>query len=140
MSRWITKARRWIADADEDLKVAQDLISSTHYAASCFHSQQAGEKAVKAYFYALGIEAKGHSITGLLRVLKEVYNRSVEELIEDAKLLDKHYSPLRYPNLHPGTESPAYELYTKRDAELCLISAQKILSYVKELLKQLSTT
>ncbi|MEM1545958.1 MAG: HEPN domain-containing protein [Candidatus Methanomethylicia archaeon] len=140
MSRWITEARRWIADADEDLKVAQDLISSTHYVASCFHSQQAGEKTVKACLYAPGIEAKGHSITGLLRVLNEIYNRSVEELIEDAKLLDKHYSPPRYLNLHPGVESPAYELYTKRDAELCLISAQKILSYMKELLKQLSNT
>jgi HEPN domain-containing protein len=74
-----------------------------HYAARCFHSQQAGEKAVKAYLYALGLESRGHSITCLLRVLKGVVNISFKDLVEDAKLLDKH-SP------------QPHELYTRRDA------------------------
>lgn len=38
MSRWIIEAGRWMADAEEDFRVAQDLLSSMHYAASCFHS------------------------------------------------------------------------------------------------------
>ena len=75
-----------MAGAEEDLSVAQDLISSSHYAASCFHSQQAGEKAVKACLYALGIEARGHSITELLKALERVCDKSFEELVEDAKL------------------------------------------------------
>jgi len=140
MSRWVAEAERWMADADEDLRVAEDLISSKHYAASCFHSQQAAEKAVKACLYALSVEARGHSITGLLRVLREVSDRDFEELVEDAKLLDKHYSPPRCPNLHPGVESPAYELYTRRDAESCLTSARKILNCMRELLELLSAT
>jgi HEPN domain-containing protein len=49
LSRWVTEAWRWVADAEEDFRVVQDLLASKHYAASCFHSQQAGEKAVKAY-------------------------------------------------------------------------------------------
>lgn len=140
MSRWAIEARRWIADAEEDLEVAKVLLNSKHYAASCFHSQQAGEKAVKASLYALGIEARGHSIADLLRALERACGKSFEHLIEDAKQLDKHYSPPRYPNLHPGMETPAYELYTRRDAESCLSSAQKILSSMKELLKQSNTT
>lgn len=69
MSRWLVESG--MADA-EDLSVAQDLLASMHYAASCFHSQQAGEKAVKSCLYALGAEAKGHSITGLLKILEDV--------------------------------------------------------------------
>ncbi|MEM2912986.1 MAG: HEPN domain-containing protein [Candidatus Bathyarchaeia archaeon] len=140
MSRWLVEAGRWMADAEEDLSVARDLLASMHYAASCFHSQQAGEKAVKSCLYALGAEAKGHSITGLLRILEEVTGKRFDELIDDAKLLDKHYSPPRYPNLHPSVESPAYELYTRRDAESCLLSAEKVLEHMKELLRQLSVT
>ena len=132
---------RWMADAEEDLRVAQDLLNTQHYAASCFHSPQArGEKAVKACLYALGVEAKGHSITNLLRVLERVCGRSFEELVEDAKLLDKHCSPPRYPDLHPGVESPAHELYTRRGAEACMASAQRILGSVRESLRQLSAT
>ena len=140
MSRWLIEAGRWMADAEEDLSVAQALLASTHYAASCFHSQQAGEKAVEACLYALGVEAKGHSISALLGVLGEVTGRSFEDLIDDAKVLDKHYSPPRYPNLHPGIDVPAHELYTRRDAEICLSSAQKILNYMKGLLRELGAT
>jgi HEPN domain-containing protein len=140
MSRWLIEASRWMADADEDLRVAQALLASMHYAASCFHSQQAGGKAVKACLYALGVEARGHSISALLRVLGEVTGRSFEDLIDDAKILDKHYSPPRYPNLHPGIDVPAYELYTRRDAEVCLSSAQKILDYMRGLLRELGAT
>ena len=140
MSKWLLEAERWIADAEEDLRVAKDLLATQHYAASCFHSQQAGEKAVKACLYALGIEARGRSITSLLETVEKAYGKQLEELSDDAKLLDKHYSPPRYPNLHPSIEAPAHQLYTRRDAEACLTSAQKILDAMKELLKQSSTT
>ncbi len=48
MSRWDIEADRWLRDALEDLQVAEDLLKLSHYAASCFHSQQAAEKALKA--------------------------------------------------------------------------------------------
>ena len=140
VDRWRVEARRWMADAEEDLRVAQTLLDAQHYAASCFHSQQASEKAVKACLYALGLEVRGHSILELLRVLSRASGESLEGLVDDAKLLDKHYSQPRYPNLHPGTSSPAYELYTRRDAELCLSSAQRILDYARGFLRRLGAT
>jgi len=45
---WRREALRWLDDAFEDLRVAEDLLRSEHYSASCFHSQQAAEKGVKA--------------------------------------------------------------------------------------------
>jgi len=44
MSRWEIESKRWMEDALEDLNVARDLLQLNHFAASCFHSQQAAEK------------------------------------------------------------------------------------------------
>lgn len=59
MSYWKQEALRWLKDAIEDFNVAKDLLRSNHHSASCFHSQQAAEKAVKAALYKNRIEAKG---------------------------------------------------------------------------------
>lgn len=132
---WIREAQRWLEDAEEDLKVAEDLIKLNHFAASCFHSQQSAEKAVKAALYAYGVEARGHSIRELLKKLEDVSNTDVSKLVDDARLLDKHYAPPRYPNLHPGISAPAYSLYGRGDAETCLKAAKNVLNFVKNLLK-----
>jgi HEPN domain-containing protein len=92
---WKREASRWLDDASEDLTVAEDLLSSEHYAASCFHSQQAAEKAVKAALYSNRVEARGHSVLGLLESLERVAESNLEKLHEDARLLDKHYAPPR---------------------------------------------
>ena len=132
---WIREARRWLADAEEDLRVAEDLLKLGHYAASCFHSQQAAEKAVKAALYARAIEARGHSIRDLLDRLSQTTNLDTSCLAEDATLLDRHYAPTRYPNLHPGIPFPAHQLYGRGDAEACLRAARNVLDFVRRLLE-----
>ena len=131
---WKREALRWLDDALEDLKVAEDLLKTEHYSASCFHSQQAAEKAVKAALYWKRVEARGHSILELLESLERVMEVRVNELYEDARLLDKHYAPPRYPNLHPSVSLPSYKLYSKEDAGRCINSAMKIVNYMKKLL------
>jgi len=138
MDSWKTEAKRWYEDALEDLEVAKDLLRTKHYASSCFHSQQAGEKALKAALYALKVEARGHSLTELMKLLSQRIGRDLSNFEEDVMLLDKHYSPPRYPNLHPGINLPAHKLYSKRDAEGCLKSSEKIIKFVKELLEEFS--
>jgi HEPN domain-containing protein len=132
---WEREALRWLKDAIEDLNVARDLLKGNHYAASCFHSQQAAEKAVKAALYKNKVEARGHSILMLLKNLEEALNLKLNQFYEDARLLDRHYAPPRYPNLHPGISVPAYELYSKEDAERCLNSSEKIVNYARKLLE-----
>jgi len=132
---WRREASRWLADAEEDLRVASDLLELGHYAASCFHSQQAAEKAVKAALYAHEVEARGHSVRRLLELLHEMAGADVEDLMEAATLLDRHYAPPRYPNLHPGVPYPAHELYGRGDAEACLRAARDVLDFVRRLLR-----
>jgi len=42
------EAKRWLTFAQEDLKVAELVLEESIYNQVCFHSQQAGEKALKA--------------------------------------------------------------------------------------------
>lgn len=133
---WRREALRWLDDALEDLNVAEDLLQSGHYAASCFHSQQAAEKAVKATLYKNRVEARGYSILGLLENLEGVTESRLEALREDARLLDRHYAPPRYPNLHPSISAPSHKLYSREDAERCINSARKIVDYMKKFLEE----
>jgi galactonate dehydratase len=53
------EARRWLETAQEDLDAARNLMDSGKDSRSCFFSQQAGEKAVKALRYFLGEDPWG---------------------------------------------------------------------------------
>lgn len=45
------EAKRWFGTANGDLTTAKILFSNKRYAHACFHAQQAGEKAVKSFWY-----------------------------------------------------------------------------------------
>lgn len=135
MDYWRCEALRWLDDALEDLSVAKELLESRHYSASCFHSQQAAEKAVKGALYKNRIEARGHSILALIENLERTANLKLLDLYDHARLLDKHYAPTRYPNLHPSVSIPTHELYSKEDAKRCIDSAEKIVNSMKKLLE-----
>ncbi len=135
--RWRIEARRWLEDAFEDYAAAKDLTQTHHYALACFHCQQAAEKAVKAALYTVHFEARGHSVSRLLEELSLRAGIEIpSELHDHARLLDRHYSPPRYPNLHPSIDMPAHKLYSREDAERCLKAAERLLEYLKRFLEQ----
>ncbi len=136
MGYWRREARRWMEDALEDLRVAEDLKIG-HPSASCFHAQQATEKAVKATLYLRGVEARGHSILELVERLEEAASTRLCGLYDDARLLDRHYAPPRYPNLHPGISLPSHRLYSREDAERCIESAGRVIDCMRRLLEGL---
>ena len=74
------EAERWLKTAEGDLETAVILLENKKYAHSCFHSQQAGEKAIKAVWYLLDADPWGHSIQKLIQDLKHV----------DLNTTDKH--------------------------------------------------
>jgi HEPN domain-containing protein len=131
---WKTEGLRCFEDALEDLRVAENLLKSRNYAASCFHSQQAGEKALGGILYVNGVEARGHSIQTLLGIMTSILNFNPSALADHARLLDKYYSPPHYPNLHPDIPLPAHKLYDEKDAKTCLKSAASVIEFVKKLL------
>ncbi len=124
----------WMDQAEGDLEHARSDLRSGFYDWACFSSQQAAEKALKAVFQKLGVEAWGHSVADLLEELSKS-RRIPEELMDLALELDKVYIPARYPNAHPSG-SPR-KRYTKNEALRIVEHASRIVNFCKGLLSEL---
>ena len=126
----------WMDQAQGDLEHAKSDVERKFYDWACFSSQQAAEKAVKAVFQKIGVEAWGHSVADLLEEL--THSHSVpEELREVALELDKAYIPTRYPNAHPSG-SPRHR-YTRTEAERMVAHAEQIVQFCESLLSTLQS-
>jgi HEPN domain-containing protein len=126
------EARRWLETAHEDLEAAQALMEHGKFSHSCFFSQQAGEKALKALWFFLGEDPWGHSVQKLIAELPDACaHDKMGALLEAGAILDRYYIPTRYPNglpdLTPG------QVYFKRDAESCHESARQLIAMVRKM-------
>lgn len=130
------EAKRWFTTAEDDLDTAKILKKSAKFAHSCFHAQQAGEKALKSIWYFIDADPWGHSIKMLIDGLEEEnkeYYREMKKLERIGSVLDRFYIPTRYPNGLPDM-TPGMA-FSKEDAETCITHAQEILDKVKSILK-----
>ncbi|MHC4181351.1 MAG: HEPN domain-containing protein [Planctomycetota bacterium] len=119
----------WLRQAEADLRHARHAAECGDYEWSCFAAQQAAEKAVKALFQHLGMEAWGHTLTVLVGNLG-AHLAVPGELVDCAKVLDKHYIPTRYPN---GFDSGApTDFYTKAEAAQATQDGEKILAFCRD--------
>jgi len=105
-------ARRWLRQAERDLKAARDSFGSENYEWACFQAQQAAEKALKAVLFLRGFRAV------LTHSIFELVNRIGDEELkkEDIKFLDSVYIASRYPNSFSEEVVPS-EYFDKGDAE-----------------------
>jgi len=118
----------WLRQADADLRHARNARKDEDYEWSCFAAQQAGEKAIKALFQKLGMDAWGHTLTALVGNLPPIAP-SPEKLLRCARTLDKHYIPTRYPN---GFDSGApTDFYTDEDAQHAIACAEEIIEFCR---------
>ncbi|MGQ9502522.1 MAG: HEPN domain-containing protein [Anaerolineae bacterium] len=123
----------WLRQAEADLRHARNALVSGDYEWSCFAAHQAGEKALKALFRWLGMDAWGHTLTALIGNLPP-HVWPGEKLIQCAKVLDKHYIPTRYPN---GFDSGApTDFYTPQEAEQAIECAQTIITFCRDQIGQ----
>ncbi len=90
---------------------------------ACFSAQQSAEKAVKALYQSIRAYAHGHSVSTLLQRLPKRI-RPDSKLVAEAKLLDRHYIPTRYPDSHP--QGAPMDYYTRRDADEAVRIAERI--------------
>ncbi len=128
----LDEAKRWLLQGAMDLKTAEDNAEAHPYAA-CFFSQQAAEKATKAFTIAeAGNYQRTHDILSTLKA-----SPALKELIQlrDATLLDAFYISTRYPDAWPGG-IPA-ERFTPEQAREAVGSASGILAVCTKLLAAL---
>lgn len=119
----------WFRQAEADLRHAKHALEDGDFEWSAFAAQQSAEKAIKALFQKLHMEAWGHTLSTLLASLPEAV-RPQEALIDVAKALDKHYIPTRYPN---GFERGApTDFYTHDEAQRAIVQAGSILDFCRD--------
>ncbi|MCX8011717.1 MAG: HEPN domain-containing protein [Desulfobacterota bacterium] len=104
----------------------------------CFIAQQAGEKALKACLYGCGERRViGHSLFELAEALS-LKDVSFQEVIKEAKRLDRFYIPTRYPNGLPG--GCPFQIFTFNDFSEAYQDLQKIMNTCKMFLEKLKIT
>ena len=124
------EATRWFQQAAYDLKAARWNVQGGFHDTACFLSQQAGEKALKSLLYYVG----GRRVALLTHSLVEMITHagkqvgSLTELLDDARELDLHYIPSRYPNGLPSGYPHAF--YGQATSEKAVEAAQRIVDAV----------
>lgn len=127
------EGRRWIEQAEEDLRWARDLAERGGYHIACFLAQQIGEKALKAFHYSRGDElVVGHSVEQLCERAAE-RDGAFEEKRGRWSALDGYYVPTRYPNSLP--DSIPARVYGEEAARNAVSLAEEIVAFVKERLE-----
>ena len=130
----IDEAKRWLKQAEADLRSSRDSSKMNHHEWACFQAQQSGEKALKAFLYLKGLRTiVTHSLKDLIKECGK-FEKLFLALDDHARFLDTFYIPTRYPNGLPGLNIPS-EFYTQTEAEKCIKSAESILKNVKKFIK-----
>jgi HEPN domain-containing protein len=127
-----TEARRWFQQAYYDLKATRWNMEGGFYDTACFLAQQAAEKALKSILYFTGSRRKAlmtHSTVEMVRESGKKIN-SLTELINEARELDLHYIPSRYPNGIPS--GYPHQFYGRKNADQALAAAERIFNAIKD--------
>ncbi len=98
----VHKYSQWLDYANDDLKAAKELLKTDLHNIVCFHSQQAVEKALKAYLVFNNINPpQVHNLITLLELCINL-DKEFEILRDDMEFLDSYYIPTRYPSAPIG--------------------------------------
>jgi HEPN domain-containing protein/predicted nucleotidyltransferase len=132
----VAEAERWLAQSQYELNVARHSSEGGFYAATCFYTHQAAEKALKAYLYATGERrVTGHSVHELVQQCA-IQNEAFREILPRISKLDRFYIQTRYPNALPGGV-PA-ESFDQEDADFALAGAAEALHTARAEIEALS--
>ncbi len=130
ISKRKNEAQRWFHQAYFDLRACRWNIEGGFHDTACFLAQQAGEKALKSLLYYLGSRRKALLTHSLVEMVKEAGSKleKIKDLLNEARQLDLHYIPSRYPNGIPS--GFPHEFYSAEISEQALKSANQIFTAV----------
>lgn len=127
----LEEGRRWLRQAQEDLRWARRLKEEGAFYLACFLAQQVAEKALKAFLYAQGEEVVlGHSVRRLAEEAA-LYRPDFAPSAARWGILDTFYIPTRYPNGLPDG-IPA-QVYNASAAEEAVALAEDVVATIAPL-------
>ncbi len=131
-----SEAKRWFQQASYDLKATSWNMQGGFHDTACFLAQQAGEKSLKSLLYYLGSRRTALLTHSLLETVREAGKKEkvLKSLVEEARELDLHYIPSRYPNGLPSGHP--HQFYGKKTELRALKAAAKIYAAVEQYYKE----
>jgi HEPN domain-containing protein len=135
-----TEATRWFQQALHDVKAVRWNIEGGFHSTACFLAQQGAEKALKSLMYYQGARKTALLTHSLVEMTQEAQRTKSEfsSLLAQARELDLHYIPSRYPNGLPG--GYPHQFYSQDIAERALSSARDIIGAVRTYYEALGET
>ncbi len=126
------EAYDWLEEARADLARARRALEGADYSISCFFSQQAIEKALKAIIIGLVRQRPPHmhDLTALYQMAKPALELP-DELVELLPEVSQYYATARYPNA--GLRRPSLS-FSRTQAQRALEVAERVLKHVEEAL------
>jgi HEPN domain-containing protein len=126
------EAHRWLHQGLYDLKAAEWNLEGGFFDTTCFLAQQSSEKVLKSLLYYLGARRKALFTHSLVELIGEAGRKvdGMADLIDDARMLDIHYIPSRYPNGLPS--GYPHRFYSKKIAGEAVMAGRRIVGAVRE--------
>ena len=125
------EAQRWLSQGAHAVEVARTLLKETCYSDSCFHAEQTGQLALKAFLYGQGERSIPIDSVKALVERCATYQAEFRSVTDAGKILDQFYIPTRYPDALADPALP-FETYTKAEAEEAVRLATQILALVQQ--------
>jgi len=126
------QVKEWFEAAVLDMGSARRAFRDGDYPDACFHSQQAAEKALKAFLRANGVIPWGHDVEGLLRRAVD-FDLPLRHLLSrggELRFLSEQYIAPRYPDYRVERGITLSD-YTEERARRCLELAEEIFEGVR---------
>lgn len=125
------ESRRWFQQAYYDLKAAEWNLEGGFHNTVCFLAQQSAEKALKSLLFYLGLRRKAFFTHSIVEMIQEGQKKApfLMELAIDARELDLHYIPARYPNGLP--DGYPYQFYDQNMGKHAIKSAEAVFNRIK---------
>lgn len=118
------KHNTWLDFAYMDLKAAKKLLAEDLIGPAIFHTQQCGEKALKAYLeYKNEPIRRIHDLVKLVTLCKQ-FDKDFEEVADAAVSLNPFLCQTRYPD-------DCFMMPDITTLKFCIEQAEKILDFVE---------
>jgi HEPN domain-containing protein len=122
-------AAYWLGAGEQDLEAAREL-SPRLANVSCFHAQQASEKALKAVLAAVaGDTVRSHLSDKLLAEARDLGVDIPPGIIDDAQALDKFYIAPRYPDALGGSD--VRTAFKPDEAAVAIERAERVIAFAR---------
>lgn len=122
------QAKRWLAFAREDLRMAELAMGEALWNQVCFHAQQCVEKILKAWLADQeDVTPRTHKLVDLVVLIGDARLAGLADAVRE---LDRFYIPTRYPDALPGALPEG--LPGKSDADEAFDVAQQVMALAEE--------